>query len=153
MSLESRFWAKVDKRGPVECWVWTGATNEHGYGVLHAEGRRNGGTLKAHRVAVALDGRNLDGLCVLHECDNPPCINPAHLRVGTKADNTRDMLSKHRGLVGRRNGQAKLNETEAAEIRRRRNAGEPRKRLAAEFDVSGATITRIANREGWRHVA
>lgn len=153
MSLESRFWPKVDKRGPDDCWVWTGAVNEHGYGVMRPEGRRNGPTVKAHRVSVILDGRDPVGLCVLHSCDNPPCVNPRHLDLGTKADNTHDMLAKRRGLVGQRNGQAKLTDAQASEIRRRRNAGERRDRLAAEFGVSGAAITRIANGEGWRHVA
>lgn len=153
MSLESRFWSKVEKRGPAECWPWTGARNEHGYGVMRPEGRRSGPTIKAHRVAVTLDGRDPAGLCVLHRCDNPRCVNPAHLFLGTKADNTQDMIAKRRGLVGQRNGQAKLTDAQAAEIRRRRLAGERRDVLAAEFNVSGASITRIANREGWRHVA
>jgi len=153
MSLRTRFWSKVDKRGPGDCWPWTGATNERGYGVMRPEGRRSGPTVKAHRVPLLLAGIDPEGWCVLHSCDNPPCVNPAHLRIGTKADNTRDMLSRQRGLVGRRNGNAKLTEAQAAEIRRRRNAGELRKDLAAEFNVSGATVTRIANGEGWRHVA
>lgn len=152
MSLASRFWSKVDKRGPDECWPWLGALNEHGYGVMRPEGQRNGPTVKAHRVSVILDDRNPDGLCVLHRCDNPRCVNPAHLFLGTMADNTQDMVAKRRGLVGHRNGHAKLTDAQAAEIRRRRNAGERRDRLAAEFHVSGATVTRIANREGWRHV-
>ncbi|MEU8199394.1 HNH endonuclease [Microbispora amethystogenes] len=153
MSLESRFWSKVDKRGPDDCWPWTGATNQHGYGVMRPEGRRSGPTVKAHRVSLTLAGIDPDGWCVLHSCDNRKCVNPAHLRLGTKADNTRDMLTKQRGLVGQRNGHAKLTDTQAAEIRRRRLAGERRDVLAAEFHVSGATITRIANGEGWRHVA
>lgn len=160
-TFEQRFWAKVDKDGPVPperpelgpCWLWTAATNENGYGVMRPEGKRSGPTVKAHRISVALDGRDPEGVCVLHHCDNPPCVNPAHLMLGTMADNTQDMLAKLRGLAGERNGHAKLTDGEASEIRGRRLAGEARKVLAAEFGVSGATVTRIANREGWRHVA
>lgn len=152
MSLETRFWAKVDKRGPDECWPWTAAVNEHGYGVMRPEGRRNGPAIKAHRVSVKLDGRDPDGLYVLHRCDNPPCVNPAHLLLGTAADNAADRDSKGRGNRGERNGHAKLTDTQAAEIRRRQRAGERRNRLAAEFGVSGAAVTRIAKGEGWRHV-
>jgi len=160
-TFEQRFWEKVEKNGPVPthrpelgpCWIWTAATSEHGYGVMRPEGQRSGPTSKAHRVSVALDGRDPEGVCVLHRCDNPPCVNPAHLMLGTKADNTQDMLAKLRGLAGERNGHAKLTGEQASEIRRRRLAGEAQKVLAAEFGVSGATVTRIANREGWRHVA
>ena len=160
-TFEQRFREKVEKRGPVPpswpelgpCWLWTAATNENGYGVMRPEGKRSGPTIKAHRVAVALDGRDPAGVCVLHRCDNPPCVNPAHLMLGTMADNTQDMVLKHRGLIGECNGNAKLTEQDVLAIRRRRHAGEQRKVLAAEFGVSGATVTRVANGEGWRHVA
>jgi len=160
-TFEDRFWVKVDKNGPVPehrpdlgpCWIWTSATNEHGYGVMRPEGRRSGPTVKAHRVSVTLDGRDPSGLNVLHRCDNPPCARPDHLIIGTKADNSQDMIAKGRGLVGERNGHAKLTAEQVVDIRRRRAAGERRKDLAAEFGVSGAAITRVANGEGWRHVA
>ena len=84
MSLESRFWSKVRKLGPGDCWPWLAATNEHGYGVMRPEG--TGPTVKAHRVSALLDGRDPAGRVVLHSCDNPPCVNPAHLVVGDQAD-------------------------------------------------------------------
>jgi hypothetical protein len=160
-TFEQRFWAKVDKNGPVpahrpelgQCWMWTAATNEHGYGVMRPEGKRTGPTIKAHRVSMTLAGQDPKDRCVLHRCDNPPCVNPAHLMLGTMADNTQDMVAKHRGLIGECNGNAKLTEQAVLEIRRRRTSGELRKVLIAEFGVSGATITRIAKGEGWRHVA
>lgn len=90
--LEVRFWAKVQKGAPDECWLWTGATTHGGYGVIRF-GQRNVG---AHRVAVALDGREVGSMDVMHTCDNPPCVNPVHLVVGTAQANALDMVAKER---------------------------------------------------------
>lgn len=102
-----RFWAKVDKNGPIvpgmttPCWLWTGA-RAGGYGKVYVGGR-SGGMVGAHRVAwEVLVGPIPDGLRVLHRCDNPPCVradpDPAlsHLFIGTQSDNLRDMAAKGR---------------------------------------------------------
>lgn len=151
-SFADRFWAKVDKRGPDECWPWTAAVNEHGYGVMHPQGRKNGPTVKAHRASLMLAGVDIQGLMVLHSCDNPPCVNPAHLSAGTHEQNVADMLDRQRQQKGSRNGQAKLTEREVAEIRRRAAAGERHRILAGEYRVSETTIWRLARGMGWRHV-
>jgi hypothetical protein len=92
---ERRFWGRVDKSaGPDACWPWTGSRRGGGYGRVTVNGR----STSASRVAYELThGTIPDGKHVCHTCDNPPCCNPAHLWVGTPADNTRDMLSKGRG--------------------------------------------------------
>jgi len=91
IEAEERFWAKVDRRGPDECWEWRGARNGKGYGVFRIESRSIG----AHRFAFGLDAIP-EGNFVCHVCDNPSCVNPAHLWTGTAKDNNRDMQAKGR---------------------------------------------------------
>lgn len=153
LTFAERFWLKVDRRGPDECWLWTGALNEHGYGVMRPDTqRRNGPTMKAHRASLQLAGVEVGGLYVLHSCDNPPCVNPAHLSAGSAADNAADMVAKGRQARGTRRGNTKLSEAQIPEIRARAAAGEMHKVLAADYGVSRPSISRIVNRHGWLHV-
>jgi hypothetical protein len=94
-TIESRFWAKVDERGPDECWEWKAGINRYGYGKFKAPHRRE---VTAHRMVWMLShGREIpDGQCVLHRCDNRSCVNPAHLSLGTQLDNIRDRDRKGR---------------------------------------------------------
>jgi len=99
-SRTDRFWAKVNKNGPTPehalgpCWVWTGARSQFGYGNLTTNGKQE----NAHRVSWEIHfGPIPDGIRVLHACDNPPCVRPFHLFLGTQKDNNRDREAKGRG--------------------------------------------------------
>lgn len=152
VTLEERFWSKVDKSG--DCWIWTGACDSKGYGHLSAGGA-GGKTIKAARLAYELTyGPVPEGMSVLHRCDNPVCVNPAHLFTGTQADNLQDMTLKgrrrYREHKGSENGRAKLSESQVFEIRKRAAAGEPRSVLAKEYSMCWTTIDGIVAGRLWR---
>ncbi len=145
---DEKFWDRVDKSG--ECWIWLGNTNATGYGVV----KRNGKRLGVHRVSYQMAlGAIPDGLWVLHTCDNPSCVNPSHLFVGTAQDNIRDMVQKDRQAKGERGGTAKLTEAQVIEIRVSYENGKTICALAEYFQVWQSTIRRIVRRNSWRHVA
>jgi hypothetical protein len=89
-----RFYRHFEKRGPNECWEWTGAKDTRGYGQLRREGRN----VFATHISLEIDGRDRPdkSSCALHKCDNPPCVNPNHLWWGSRKDNARDAMSKGR---------------------------------------------------------
>lgn len=94
-SLRIRFNAKVDRRGPDDCWLWTAGKRTE-YGCIKIAGK----CYDSHRVAVMLDGREIPaGMIVMHTCDNPACCNPAHLQVATYSANTKDAIGKGRHVV------------------------------------------------------
>lgn len=147
--LSERFWEKVDKRGEDECWPWVGSRNPDNYGGMNAGGTR-GATLKAHRVAYELaNGPIPAGMCVCHRCDNPPCVNPAHLWLGTVADNTADKMAKgrERFLRGDESPVAKLTTAQIAIIRATPGT---QKAVAAQFGISQSHVHRIRHDQARR---
>lgn len=170
--IAERFWPRVQKGGPGECWEWMGGRFPTGYGACW-DGDRTG---KAHRISWEMaHGSIPNGMCVLHRCDNPPCVNPDHLFLGTIDDNNRDMMAKGRGVfpgpkrpaTGDRNGSrttpasrprgervatAKLTESQAKEIIRLAAAGKPRRVIAALFGIHYLHVCRIFRGGCWKHL-
>lgn len=148
-----RFWSKVDQAGgPAECWPWTGNTGTTGYGQFWLAGTMRG----AHRVAYELGhGVGPGVMHVMHACDTPPCCNPAHLSLGTNAENMADRNAKGRAHrpTGSSNPRARLTEQDVAEIRRLSGQGMLTLEIAEQFDVSTVTVNKVVGRRTWRHVA
>lgn len=152
-TLEQRFLEKVSPCPLTGCWWWTGGSFSNGYGMFWVNDLNR--VTQAHRVAYSLrHGSIAAGAFVCHRCDNPPCVNPDHLFIGTAADNMRDKARKGRGNApkGERHGRRKLAASQAEEILRRCNSGERPAALAAEFGVSRHTVELIASRKNWRHL-
>jgi hypothetical protein len=150
-ALADRFWSKVRKTD--SCWIWTASLSTHGYGQIGV----NGGIQRAHRVAWMLTFGAYPVGALLHRCDNRSCCNPAHLFLGTQADNLRDMRMKGRGStpplhLGERNVNAKLTPDRVREIRQRHSAGESAYQLARVFGVWRHTIDSIVHRRTWTHL-
>lgn len=152
-----RFWAKVDRSpGPNGCWTWIGTRSSDGYGSI-GRGGKGGGMVAAHRAAWEMTyGPIPDGLKVLHNCpdgDNPSCVNPAHLFLGTNADNSADMVAKERQARGERVAGAVLTEVAVSTIRAAYAQGATQRALAHEYGVSSDSIWRVVHRKTWAHVA
>lgn len=127
------------------CWEWPGARAVAGYGVTKRDGRQ----MYVHRLVWEIaNARSLPvDRVVMHRCDNPPCVNPEHLLLGTHADNNGDRSAKGRSCHGPRHPNAKLSSEQVAEIRRRADGGWTTRELGEEYGVAQTTISRIVRLE------
>ena len=145
--LSTRFWEKVDRSG--ECWEWTAYRQPFGHGLLGRGGRGNGMAL-AHRVSWELHyGSVPEGMNVCHRCDNPACVRPEHLFLGSQADNLADMRQKGRAKGaprGHEHPKSKLTEEQARLVLR---SHETNKDLAARFGVAPNSIRYIRIGRNW----
>lgn len=143
-----RFWNMVARTQG--CWLWSGATDRHGYGVFTFGPRDQ---RLAHRVAWELtNGPLAVSQCVLHDCDNPICCNPSHLFLGTRLINNQDMVQKNRQAKGTGTRQAKLTEAVVVLMRAEHTQGTPIRQLAKRFHVSPETARAAIQRQTWKHV-
>lgn len=152
-SLEDRLWRHTQKRGHQDCWLCS-ANGKHTKYAQIQEGGQESRRLLAHRVSYELAyGPIPDGMVVMHSCDTPRCVNPAHLSVGTHQDNNDDMTRKHRRAInvvsGEQNGRSKLTEDVVRHIRSSplRNVD-----LARELGFSVGCIRGVRVRRTWKHV-
>ncbi|WP_260581132.1 HNH endonuclease [Sphingopyxis sp. PET50] len=147
---EKRFWAKVDRRGPDECWAWRGELCRAGYGRIRIRWRK----YRANRISLSIATGQFppSSTYALHSCDNPACVNPAHLRWGTAKENTADRLARtHRtgqcANYGERNGRAILTREQARQIRADTRS---LSQIARAFGVSRGTVCHIRAGRIWK---
>lgn len=151
-TLEECFWLRVDRGDG--CWLWTGSTTRAGYGCLTFRQRH----YYAHRLAWSLaNGEAVpQGHYICHRCDNPPCVRPEHLFLGTPTENALDCIRKGRArrvpVRGERNLKAKLTEVMVCEARTRVMQGERKVDLAREYGVSQSALGEAVNGRTWGHV-
>lgn len=145
-----RFWRYVDRGGgPEACWPWLRSHNRFGQGQVVFRYKH----LITSRVAWEISNGTIpDGMCVCHRCDNALCCNPAHLFIGSMADNTADMVAKGRSANGSRHPGAKLIEGDVQEIREWCARGASTGSLGAVYNVSKSHIGAICRREKWKHL-
>jgi hypothetical protein len=156
-SLQARLERHVYMEPMSGCWLWTGCVDKDGYAVLGKRPNAKQQPWRAHRAAWETHRGSIpDGLCVLHRCDIPSCINPNHLFLGTIADNNKDRALKGRGSKiyptpksGEENCNSKLKNHDVRSIRAALKAGATKKGLARKYGVSDTLIRYIAIGRSW----
>lgn len=144
---EDRFWSQVDKSG--NCWLWLGLKSKKRYGRFFHDGFR----WQAHRFAYAITyGECPSHLFVCHKCDNPSCVNPDHLFLGTHTDNEADKQSKGRVPKGENAGRAKITTEDVIRIAALYKSGTPITDIAAQYSIARQTVSDILKGKSWKHV-
>lgn len=144
--LSDKFWCRVEKTD--SCWIWKGSCDQGGYGQFET---REKYARHAHRFSYFLHyGEIPNGMCVCHSCDNPSCVNPTHLFLGTNLDNINDRQKKFRQAMGLSQGLAKLKESDIKEIRNLANTTSRRK-IGKLFNVAMSTINAVVQRKTWKY--
>lgn len=149
-TLAERFWTKVDKRGPDECWPWTARVSSWGYGQIISPPGPKQTVLTASRVSFEIhNGPIPSGMVVCHSCDNPRCCNPAHLWIGTHKDNCADRNRKGRQSRGLTRPGVKLTPEKVLAIRA---SEKDNAMLAAEYGVAPAYVWALKAKMYWKHI-
>ncbi len=164
-TFEELFWINVDKNGPTpghclelgKCWIWTKGKDSYGYGLVTTP-HLNVRQAKASRVSWIIHFGDPGNKRVLHKCDNPSCINPNHLFLGTQLDNMRDCSNKNRmsSRTGSNNGRSTVDESFVRQVRCEyipRSTTNGLNALVKKYDIPYGTLQKIITRETWSHVS
>lgn len=145
-----RFWNRVAKTG--KCWEWVGSNNGTGYCQINIEGMH----VYVHRLSYQLiHGEIPKGMSVCHRCDNPRCVRPSHLFLGTHQQNINDKMRKgrHNPVKGEASGRSKLTDKEVLSIREEYATGNLTQiQIAQQYNITESVICRIVNKKIWRHI-
>jgi hypothetical protein len=148
----ARFWEKVDRRGPDECWVWKASMGNDGYGRFRVNSPYRS-VLRPHKFSFLISHGSTNGLFVCHTCDNPPCVNPKHLWLGTPLQNTVDAKVKgrlrHPGSPGETNPMSKLTQVDVDVIRSLLAQGVNNTKIAERFNVTHSMVSLIKLGKAW----
>jgi len=152
-SIEERFWEKVEVGSLDICWPWKASRNKWGYGRIGYKGK----LVTAPRLSYQLVfGDVPEGLCVCHSCDNPACVNPSHLYLGTFRDNNLDKMSKGRWRGNHTRGenrpQSKITEDKVKEIRNLAKQGMSNRKIAPLYNISHSAVDSVINGRTWSYV-
>jgi HNH endonuclease len=148
--IEKRFWSKVNKKEPDDCWEWISYKFSNGYGAIKVDGQNVG----AHRISYKLNVGDPKDLHVCHKCDNPSCVNPKHLFLGTNLENTQDRNRKNRQAkpMGILHPNVKLSEQDIIDIREKINQGRTQRSIAKDYGISQQQVCAINTKKAWKHL-
>lgn len=139
------FWSKVQKTAA--CWLWIGKLNGYGYGAVRLA---DGSTIAAHRFSWEMHNNQIqEGLYVCHHCDNPRCVRPDHLFLGTQDDNIKDAKRKNRTAAGEGHGRHRLSLEQVISIRKERQSGTSLGDISKNYGISKGHASLICNNKLW----
>jgi hypothetical protein len=146
------FFKKVFPEPNTGCWLWSGAAHpRYGHGCLN--GQFYEGLNWAHRYSYFVHNGDFDrSLCVCHKCDNPSCVNPEHLFLGTAHDNQHDKIRKGRQQRGEKHAFAKLSEQDVKDIRELKASGLSFGEIAKSYNMNITSIFHVVNKKNWKHI-